>query len=53
VEPGILEDVLRWMYEYDIEDADKKVESLLAAADYFQIAALREFCSALLSKRQS
>ncbi|MBM3939064.1 MAG: BTB/POZ domain-containing protein, partial [Sphingomonadales bacterium] len=51
MEPGILKDVIKWMYMYDIEDADNKVESLLAAADYFQMAALSDFCCTMLSNR--
>jgi hypothetical protein len=42
--PAIVQDIIKWMYMHYIEDAAEKVEELLAAADYLQIADLKEMC---------
>jgi len=44
VKPAILEDVVKWMYLQNIEDTAQKVHDLLKAADYLQIAGLKEIC---------
>jgi BTB/POZ domain len=41
------------MYQQSIEDAPKKVMALLEAAEYFQIAGLKEVCSRLLIERMA
>ena len=46
--PEILEDVIKWMNLQSIADAPKKVADLLEAAEYFQIAGLKEICSQVL-----
>ena len=36
--PGILEDVIKWMYLLPIQNMVAKVTDLLAAAEYFQVS---------------
>ena len=49
--PKILEDVIKWMYLHSITDASDKAPQLLDAAEYFQIAGLKEVCVDLLVKK--
>ena len=51
--PEILEDVIKWMYMHNITNASDKATQLLDAAEYFQIAGLKEFCVDLLVKKLS
>ena len=46
--PYILQDVLQWMYLRPIANAADKVDELLEAADFLQMAALKEACSRIL-----
>ena len=45
---AIVCDIIKWMYMHDIENAGEKVEDLLAAADYLQVAGLKEMCGRML-----
>ena len=36
--PGILEDVIKWMYLLPVRNMKAKVNDLLAAAEYFQVS---------------
>ena len=48
INPQILEDVLKWMYFFNIPNASERADALLDAAEYFQMAGLREMCGRLL-----
>jgi len=48
LDPAILEDLVKWMYLHTIADAAKKVTKLLDAAEYFQMAGLKELCRLIL-----
>jgi hypothetical protein len=39
-----LQDVLKWMYQRNIDGASKKAADLLEAAEYFQIGGLKQMC---------
>ena len=43
-----IQDVIKWMYLHNIVDAGAKVTKLLEAAEYFQIAGLKELCGLIL-----
>lgn len=51
MDPAIVKDVLRWMYQQPVEKMGEKAVSLLAAAEYFQIATLKDTCVHLLLDR--
>ena len=51
MDPSILRDVLRFMYQYPIDGAAEKVADLLEAAEYFQIASLKAFCAQILVRK--
>ena len=51
--PAILHDVLQWMYLHEIPHAADKVDELLDAAEYFQMAALQQMCAKLLGRKLS
>ena len=51
--PAILQDVLRWMYLYTISNMPDKVPQLLEAAEYFQMAALKDSCEDILTRQLS
>jgi hypothetical protein len=48
IKPTVFDDVFKWMYLHHIENAEGKVEDLLEAAEYLQIAGLKETCSLIL-----
>jgi BTB/POZ domain len=43
----------RWMYLWNLNSSADKVAGLLEAAEYFQIATLKQYCSRILIRQLS
>jgi hypothetical protein len=51
MDPDILTDVVRWIYLQNIDNIADNLADLLDAAEYFQIASLKDICSRMLIKK--